>query len=779
MLDLERRRRLLVLGAIGVVVLAAGVAAALLRLPEWRNRGVPDQAFFGARLQQAAAHVGLELETVPRAELQSKSWLRDSNLQGDRETAYNILGPKAADWLAREGRGPYVVVAARSHWAAKRRETGELRVLFSTRGVPIAAMWVPDNLLSAKSKQNADDHTSLRGALLKMFVPAGTHLPEREVNFLTSTVYVSPLPGSAPPETIISTSIEGMAFPLVQRVVGSPEYWRQRMESVTLASILASQLQQSVVRGIFNLSLFVLFVLLLARRRIELAKGATLGVISIALSLAGPIQSSSTWIQLGESLVGVVGKGVALFVLWSSAESWLRSTIPGFRTSLDRLRAGRLGPAGGRALLAGWSIGAAVAGLWLVALAAATLVPGVAPIEGSIRLPMFNATPSPIDEGVLHTGYVLIAICAALRLPLIRRVRGSGIAMAGLVIATRVPVTSFWFALVIGLVVAAVLIRAYAGYGLTALLSAAVTSTVLPAALFSLMHASWLTPSATLLSAVAVAPLLFGLIGIRRPDEVEEGPLPLPAFVRRLEEENRLKYEMDLLARMQLGLLPKETPRMEGWEIAARSILATEAGGDLYDFVHDTEGRLWIAAGDVSGHGYSCAIAQAMTKAGLASLVEADRTPAIVLTRLDRVLRGSGASRTFTSLALLRLDPATGDALVSNAGHPYPWIVTRSGDATELELPSLPLGQGPSRTYADVPLTLDPGSVLLLSSDGLFEGADAAGKPYGFERIRQILGKVHRRPAEAILTAIVEDWRLHVGAGAPADDTTIVVVKRG
>ena len=125
----------------------------------------------------------------------------------------------------------------------------------------------------------------------------------------------------------------------------------------------------------------------------------------------------------------------------------------------------------------------------------------------------------------------------------------------------------------------------------------------------------------------------------------------------------------------------------------------------------------------------------------------------------------------------MRLDPITGEALVSNAGHPYPWIV-RGADVEEVDLPSLPLGLGPSREYADTSLSIATGATVVLFSDGLFEAGDAHGRPYGFDRIRQILSKVSRRPASAILTAILDDWRTHAGPAAPADDTTIVVVKR-
>jgi Serine phosphatase RsbU, regulator of sigma subunit len=771
MVGIERRARLLWLGAIGVAVFTIGVVVAVHRLPEWRNASLPEQTFFAARLQQISGPAELRLESLPRVQLRSKIVMTDSDLLSERETAYDILGPAATDWLTREGRGPFVEAAAESRWGDG-GERGQLRVLFSIRGVPISAQWLPEELLRSRPTGS-----SSRLEIERMFLPPGHNTPEIELTVLTETMRLSAVPGSTPPEVLVSTSIRETNAPGAKRVVGTVAALRSRMENLTLGSFLTARLETLIVRGVFWIAVAVLFLVLLVRRRIELKKGAVLAVLSIALSLPGALWSSASWIQVAEALSGVLGKAVSLFVLWSTAESWLRSTVPGFRTSLDTLRAGRLGPKGGRAMLAGWSIGAAVAGLWLMAMSFGTMVPGVATTDGSIRLPFFGAGTSPIDEGAFRTGLIMLVICAALRSPLLRRVRGGATVFGGLVFATRFPLSSFGIAFTAGLLLTSILVYAYAEFGLTALLTAAMTSAVLPAALFSLIHFSWMPLPAVLLLTVAFAPLPLGLLGVRRDDEAEEGPLPLPDFARRVEEENRLKYEMDLLARMQLGLLPKEMPKVEGYEIVAHSILANEAGGDLYDFVRDSAGRIWIAAGDVSGHGYSCAIAQAMTKAGLASLVEAERTPATVLQRLDLVLREIGSPRTFTSLALLRLDPLTGEALVSNAGHPYPWIV-RGADVRELELPSLPLGLGPERLYADAPLSMRIGTTVVLFSDGLFEAGDAHGRPYGFDRIRQILGKVSRRPASAILTAILDDWRTHAGPAAPADDTTIVVVKR-
>jgi len=771
MLESERRSRLLLLGAIGIAVFATGVVVACFRLPEWRNRDVPPESFFTARLQQLAGPAGLRIESTPHVQLRSKSIVYENGFFPQRETAYEILGPGAAGWLKREGRGPFVEVSARSRWPAW-NEGGQLRIIFSLRGVPLSAMWVPDDLLHFPMTPAGPPRIDLD----RLFPPAVHGETDVELHVMGQAVHLASLQGS-PPESLIRTSIGAPVVPMIQRVVGPASYWQSRMENLSLGGVIAARLADVTVRVVFLIAVLILFLTLLVRRRIELKKGAVLAVFSIALSLPGPLRSSTNWLQVLEMVSDVLTKAAILFVLWSAAESWLRSTVPGFRTSLDTLRAGRLGPKGGTALLAGWSIGAGAAGLWLLALSVATLVPGVAPTEASIRLPLFGVGTSPVDDGAFRTALIMLVICAAFRFPLVRRVRGAATVLGALVLSTRIPLTSYGIACIAGFILTAVLVITYARFGLTALLTASVMSSAFPAALFSLIHFSWLPLSSLFLVSLAVAPVLLGIIGIRRPDEAEEGPLPLPGFARRLEEENRLKYEMDLLARMQLGLLPKVMPQIEGYEVAARSILATEAGGDLYDFVRDAEGRLWVAAGDVSGHGYSCAIAQAMTKAGLASLVEAERTPAIVLQRLDLVLREIGSPRTFTSLVLLRLDPATGEVLVSNAGHPYPWI-TQSTDVREIDLPSLPLGLGPERHYEDTPLAMRIGTAIVLFSDGLFEATDPHGRPYGFDRLRELLGQISRRPASAILTAIMEDWRAHAGNEAPADDTTIVVVKR-
>jgi serine phosphatase RsbU (regulator of sigma subunit) len=166
-----------------------------------------------------------------------------------------------------------------------------------------------------------------------------------------------------------------------------------------------------------------------------------------------------------------------------------------------------------------------------------------------------------------------------------------------------------------------------------------------------------------------------------------------------------------------------------------------------------------------------------MTTAALTSLIRPGALPSEILVQVDRVIRRGGSPRNFASLTLLRLDPETGEVLISNAGHPFP-LLLQDGDATEIVLPGLPLGKGPRRSYQDVTLHLPPGAALVFCSDGLCETRDYQESPYGFDRPQEILRRTPDAPADSILEILLADWRSHLGSEEPPDDTTVVVVRR-
>lgn len=745
----------------GAVVFSAGLVAASRRLPEWRMGSIPPPPFFQERFRQLLKQAGLRPVGAP-AQVRLRSTIEtDEDL--DLCPIYGILGRRAADWLTSAGRGMYVEVAQATDWPG----AALLKIHFSRDGRAWAAQWGLLSLAALRHTERWPEPEELGRPLITVLRGDRESIgPAEKAGPIAGVRSRYPILGSRPPQSLTIAYFRGLReITGVERAVG-------QLEVTSLPSLV-----NAVVHMFVFLGVPLLFLLLAIQRRMTIKNGAFLSCLLFLVLLPESFRRLPVLPDFLSLLLRALMAAFFFFLLWSAAESWLRSRLPEFTTSLDALRAGRLGPRGGRALLAGCGLGAVLAGARLAVMALATSVPGLAPNQPSVLVPVFAPEGSFFGQGLLPAGLLLLALGLAVRFFSARRVAVVAIPLGALLLLPRVPLCPPPLAYLTALLLAGVLFFAYQGFGLTALLTASAVSYFLPAALFSARHLAWGVGSFAAASGVTLSLLAFGLVGITRSPQAEARRLAPPSFVRRLEQERRVRYEMDLLARMQVGLLPEKPPEVSGYELAARSILATEVGGDLYDFLQDDQDRLWIAAGDVSGHGYSCAIAQAMTKAALASLVKSDRSPSQVLAEADRVLRKGSFPRTFTTLSLLRLEPATGDGLLSNAGHPYA-LLAAGAEVGEVHLPSLPLGQGPSREYRDERFRIQPGGVLVLFSDGFVEGTNAGEEPYGFDRPRELLRSLVRRPADAILEALLADWRQHVGPEAPTDDTTLVVLKR-
>jgi serine phosphatase RsbU (regulator of sigma subunit) len=755
------RKGILLLGILlGLAVFAAGLAMARTYLPEWREmRPLPRQVF-RARFGELAARAGFVLGSgEPQIRLATRGPLEYE--------PFRSLGDQGTDWLLATHTGIRVEVMQEAYHPATRAQ-GRLLVDFSLDARPHWLAWMTGDLVSLFKPHDPAADLRFAHAVMPGILGAGESLgPVRNDMLGTAPRLVAPIVGSSPPQRLLVmlSPLGGVAGRGAEAVSGVPPD--------TLETMLNRSATQSA-RHLFSiLAVLVLFVALAIKSRLGVVNGAILALLCLLTLAPRPVfQALSPAFVVPAMMITVLW----IFLAWSCAESLLRSTDSGFTTSLDALRAGRLGPRGGRGLLTGFAFGAGLAGLSLALLSLAVALPGIWPETASFNLPVFQPLRSPVADGVSLAAGIALALALALRVLPLRWAP----AAAALAVGTLLPplaIHPLAAALGANALFCGLLVYVCRRHGLTALLTAAIAAKLLPLAVFTGLHLDW-TPFAfaatTGLAAVIVG---LGLLGLTRSPAAEIKRLASPVFVRRLEEQRRLGHEMGLLARMQRGLLPRTLPRLEGWEVAAHSVLANEAGGDLYDFLQDDAGLFWLAAGDVAGHGYSCAVAQAMTKAALASLIRPGRSPAEVLQRADTVLRAAGASRNFTSLSLLRLDLATGEALLSNAGHP-PALLWAAGEVTEIAIPSLPLGLGPPRRYQDYALHLPPGAALVFSSDGLFEAMDRADAPYGYERAREILQGAGGRTADKILEALLADWRRHLHGGAPLDDTTLVVLRR-
>jgi hypothetical protein len=755
----------------GALLLAAGLVAALRVLPEWRAANPrPPGLIEKARATAASAgatlsHASVGLEGRPDA---STAF----------ERAYRRLRREASPYL--ESTGGAMAWTVSGSLEVPKTGSGPAQFAFLPDGSVQAFQWSPGGSLFGATDTKIQPLRRAFFDRIEVPLAAGQGRTGSEFEFSggNTVIRVHPLEAvsGAPAECIVLQE-RGNVFFSASRQLSDPDAPRQfNAEGIT------RQLYKFLPKLLLFLLVVTLFGVLLYKRRLAFRIGIALVLLAAVYEIAAGLGDDA---NVGGLVGFVIAVRIFLLIyllgLWTVAESLLRDTVPGFTTSLDAFAAGRLGPRGGRAILAGLGGGAALVGVSLLAFSTAVLaVPhGVWPSAPSFPYPLFQAQKGPFFEGAFDTALFVLFV-ALFRFVVPRRFASVAAAILfGLYSSISMPLHPWGAGLALALAFAAVLLWAFDRYGLAALLVAAVSSALLRDALVACLHLEGNLFPALLTVGPLVAVAAAGAVGLSRPERDEEGRLDAPGYVRRLESERRVKYEMDLLSRMQLSLLPEKPPAVPGLELSVKTILATEAGGDLYDFVRDESGALWIAAGDVSGHGYSCGIQQAMVMAALSSLVKAGQKPSEILVEIDRVLRMGRSERLFTSVALLRLDPATGSGVLANAGHPFP-ILLHEGKTVEVAGSGLPLGQGPKRTYADVPVEIPKGGVLVLASDGLFEGPDRFDVPYGFERPRTVLEatSLWRRPPDSIIEALLADWRLHVGEGPPADDTTILVVKR-
>jgi serine phosphatase RsbU (regulator of sigma subunit)/anti-sigma regulatory factor (Ser/Thr protein kinase) len=198
--------------------------------------------------------------------------------------------------------------------------------------------------------------------------------------------------------------------------------------------------------------------------------------------------------------------------------------------------------------------------------------------------------------------------------------------------------------------------------------------------------------------------------------------------------------ERALADALQRSLVPV-LPSLPALEFAGRYLPAAAArlGGDWYDVFQLPDGRLGMAIGDVVGRGFHAAAIMGQLRSALRAFALDGTAPSTVLERLSRLLRQLEAGRTAT-LLYLTLDPHGGTLYLASAGHPPPLVKPDGGDPWFVELAgSVPLGATRHVRYEDAELALEPGSVLLLYTDGLVERAGES-LDQGLQRFADVVG---------------------------------------
>lgn len=263
---------------------------------------------------------------------------------------------------------------------------------------------------------------------------------------------------------------------------------------------------------------------------------------------------------------------------------------------------------------------------------------------------------------------------------------------------------------------------------------------------------------------------------MQKNQELEEAYHELKAAQAQIIEKEKIEHELRMARRIQESILPKKLPDIPGWKIQAYWQPAAELGGDFYDFIPLSENRVGIVIGDVSGKGVPAALGMATTHSILRMASIGRTTPGVILKRTNTQLQHSISRDLFVTCQYAMLDPSTGLLQFARAGHPFP-VLYSSGKAAEIQVKGMALGMLDKQEYEECRVQIDPGSCLVMYSDGLSESHNTHGDEFGAERLISVL---ENRPSEkswidAILAGL-DDFK---GVDRLAeDDLTLLSIER-
>ena len=246
-----------------------------------------------------------------------------------------------------------------------------------------------------------------------------------------------------------------------------------------------------------------------------------------------------------------------------------------------------------------------------------------------------------------------------------------------------------------------------------------------------------------------------------------------------VENERRLRADLDTAKEIQRQLLPTGAREVPGLDLAAAYVPARELGGDFYDFLPYGEGRLAIGLGDVSGKGTAAALYGSLAIGMIREfVVDHAWGPACMLALLNQRLHGTRLDARFIAMLFAVYDAAHRRLTLANAGGPYP-LLYRDGQVRSIPLEGVPLGLLSGTQYDETSLDLVPGDVVVFASDGILESANAADEEFGLPRLSAVLSAVSPEDsARIIANRILAETDDHSGAGvAPHDDRTLVVLR--
>ncbi len=260
------------------------------------------------------------------------------------------------------------------------------------------------------------------------------------------------------------------------------------------------------------------------------------------------------------------------------------------------------------------------------------------------------------------------------------------------------------------------------------------------------------------------------------------------ARLRKLREQDEaMKRQVRLAASVQRRMLPRTTPNVPPFDVAAHYAPSFELGGDFYDFL-ELGGHLGVLVGDVAGKGVPAALLMSSVRASLRAHAQDVYHIGDVLKRVNRALVRDTLDNEFVTLWYGVADPVSLRLTYCAAGHDWPLLIrvprdrpVTDRDCQRLTADGMALGIDPTQEYPLGVFQLQPRDVIISWTDGLHDAVNFEGTKFGGTRLKlALLELLEREPnasAARITDHILAAVRQFSGLSGRTDDITVVVLR--
>jgi phosphoserine phosphatase len=252
---------------------------------------------------------------------------------------------------------------------------------------------------------------------------------------------------------------------------------------------------------------------------------------------------------------------------------------------------------------------------------------------------------------------------------------------------------------------------------------------------------------------------------------------------RLLEEylvKQKLERDLTLARAIQREMLPSSMPVVEGYELAGWNEPADQTGGDIFDAVAVDGGKIFLLLADACGHGIGPALSVTQLRSMIRMALRLGRGLDDLLSQANDQLVEDLAGEHFITAFMGLLDAGSNTLCYHACGQgPLLHVPGRGGRVRRLDASTIPMGIIPGVSpVAPEPIAMEPGDIICLVSDGIFEQEGPGGRRFGLRRIEGILTRGRRLPLEELIALLRDGVRNYAGGVPQADDMTILLLRR-